>query len=135
MVTQENVLAQSKPHISRSDITWIVLPPASSTLAELRTMLGDESYVEQKVALQELLCAYFNAVAGCNGKAYNISPLGADDGVKKFKARWGLPGSGKSGGLRLALKVDCSGRRVEIAGAWVRRDDPQDADFDRAFRD
>ncbi|TKC98314.1 hypothetical protein [Polyangium fumosum] len=124
---------QVRQNLTRTDITWRVLPLAKPALDDARRLFGDDGYEEQKASLQDILCSYFNADNACTAQMSNISPLGARGEAKVFKARWGLPGGGKSGGLRLALKVYCKERRVEIAGAWVRRDEPQDADFDRAF--
>lgn len=50
-------------------------------------------------------------------------------GGKILKVRWGLPGMGKSGGLRLAVVAYCESREVVIAGAFLRSDDPDDATF------
>ena len=55
-------------------------------------------------------------------------------GGKCIKVRWGLPGQGKSGGLRLAIVVYCERRHVKICGAWKRRSDPSDAEFTEATK-
>ncbi|MCB9872264.1 MAG: hypothetical protein H6837_20585 [Planctomycetes bacterium] len=54
--------------------------------------------------------------------------------AKGLKVRFGYPGCGKSGGLRLAVLAYCSDHLVKIAGAWIRREDPDDDDLDDAFR-
>ncbi|MBK9386935.1 MAG: hypothetical protein IPN34_19140 [Planctomycetes bacterium] len=56
-------------------------------------------------------------------------------GGKCLKVRWGLSGSGKSGGLRLAIVVYCDARLVKLVGAWRRRADPGDDEFEDAFRE
>jgi hypothetical protein len=56
-------------------------------------------------------------------------------GGKCLKVRWGVPGCGKSGGLRLAVVVYCDQKRVKLAGAWNRSSDPSDSDFEEATRD
>jgi hypothetical protein len=41
-----------------------------------------------------------------------------------LKVRWGLAGEGKSGGLRLIVVAYCDEKKVVIAEALQRRDDP-----------
>jgi len=52
-----------------------------------------------------------------------------------MKVRWGLPGYGKSGSLRLILVVHCEKKEVIVAGAFWRRDDPSDDDVERVIAD
>lgn len=118
-----------------ADGTWVVLPHARGVLKQIRSYIGNAAYEQTKVALQEFLCLYFNA-GPCIGKQGNsISPIASTlcPGGKCLKVRWALPGSGKSGGLRLAVVVYCEERVVKIAGAWVRKDDPEDPEFNHAF--
>jgi hypothetical protein len=42
------------------------------------------------------------------------------------------PGSGKSGGLRFAIVAFCDSMKVVLCRAWVRKDDPSNADFEAA---
>ncbi len=119
--------------VGRSEITWLVLAAARRCLDPIRKE-NRAAYEEEKVALQEFLCGYFNSDAECKAKQGNqVSPMQATTaGGKCLKVRWGLPGHGKSGGLRLAVVAYCEERRVKIAGAWLRRDEPGDAEFSTA---
>jgi hypothetical protein len=131
------VTSSEQPHeaVTRQDITWEVLHDAQKDLAFVRAELGEDAYKETKHALQDLLCNYFNSGSQCSKKGLSISPMGATElgGGKKLKVRWALPGGGKSGGLRLAVVAFCQRRLVRIAGAWARKEDPGDADFEEAF--
>lgn len=92
-------------------------------------------YSESVDQLRWFLCTYFDAQVNCvSGLAGSLSCLGGSGTFKHFKVRWALPGGGKSGGLRLAVAVDCGARKVVIAGAWVRKDDPSNSDVDQAFQ-
>lgn len=135
MVTPTGQTSYDGEYVSRSHITWEVLDNARKDLPALRKSMGEEAYEEQKLSLQDFLCLYFNSGAQCIKKGCNISPMGATHslGGKKFKVRWALPGGGKSGGLRLAVVVYCQRKYVKIAGAWIRKDDPDDGDFEQAF--
>jgi hypothetical protein len=99
-------------------------------LAEVRTAYADGAFRDAKNALKKFLCSYFS-VGDCNvaqGKA--ICPIGATSGGGKIlKVRWGVPGCGKSGGLRLCVVVYCDRRRVVIAEAFARSDDPPSQAF------
>lgn len=119
--------------ILRSDISWRTTPRAKKNLAVFRKEAGEEVYLNQVRALQEWLCNYFNAPGSCTAQSMGISPLGGDGPAKVLKVRWGLPGRGKSGGLRLAVMAFCLELRVVVAGAWIRKEDPDDAAFDEAF--
>ncbi len=117
-----------------SDITWEVLEAAWPEIERLRRQMTVEAYEEDKRRLQAYLCNYFNSDdgRGCDAKQGKaISPVGfaTGEGGKCLKVRWALPGHGKSGGLRLAVVAYCDDKRVKLAGAWLRRDDPADADF------
>ena len=113
------------------DGTWIVAETANG-LIELKESMSEEEYAASKSALQIFLCGYFSS-GHCNTHGPNISPIGATPkGGKRFKVRWGYPGRGKSGSLRLCLAVYCEDRRVVIAQAFWRNQDPQDSDFDKA---
>ena len=82
---------------------------------------------------QDFMCAYFNMGDCSKEQGDAISPLGgAPDGWKAFKVRWGYPGCGKSGGVRLAVIVNCADLRVKLVGAWWRADNPGESDFKAA---
>lgn len=86
-------------------------------------------------------CRNFSAVIFLRGDCNNalgdtISPLKAmPKGGKVLKVRWGLPGCGKSGSLRLVVVAYCDERRVHIAQAFRRRDDPTEDDVRDAVDD
>ncbi len=99
----------------------------------MREALGAD-YNASKAALQKLLCDYFNQGECLGRQGKTIAPV--ECGVpraKGFKVRWMVPGCGKSGGLRLAVLAFCEERRVILAGAWMRIEDPKDAEFAAAF--
>ncbi|MBZ0150274.1 MAG: hypothetical protein K8J09_01990 [Planctomycetes bacterium] len=122
-----------QPH----DISWVICEAARATADTLRAELGDSRYQEVRIALKEFLCDYFSSVAACDNKlGKSISPVKCGmPGAKGLKVRFGYPGCGKSGGLRLAVLAFCQKRLVKIAGAWTRSVDPDDDDFDEAFKD
>lgn len=114
-------------------IKWLVTTLCRSQIDGVRRLLGPEGYEDTKLALRETLCDYFN-LGRCDTKAMQISPIGgAPDGGKSLKVRWQLPGCGKRGGLRLAVVAHCELRVVTLCGAWVRKDDPTDEDFQSAI--
>lgn len=113
-------------------ITWIVLPECNPVFNKIRNMLGDDGYRDNKEAFQETMCDYFN-LGECTQQALQIYPMGGTTGGgKSLKVRWQLPGCGKSGGLRLAVVAYCTKRTVKIAGAWARKDEPSDSEFNGA---
>ena len=118
-----------------TDITWIICDQARPTASALKAELGDERYEAVRVGLREFICGYFSAVGACDAKLGNsISPIKSDIRQGKgLKVRFGYPGCGKSGGLRLAVLAFCDQRMVKIAGAWIRREDPDDDDLTEAF--
>lgn len=118
------------------EVTWIVTEAARDDVARIRDTLGEENYSADVRALRRTLCGYFDAVDGCSSKlGASVVPVGASaDGGKLIKVRWGVPGCGKSGGLRLAFVAYCDSRRVVLCRAFIRRDDPDDADFESAAK-
>jgi len=112
------------------DIKWFVSEKAAADLADVRADFGD-MYNASVAALRDLLCAFFSGDGDCTGKhGTAISPVGGvPNGGKLLKVRWLRPGSGRSGGLRLAFAVYCETRRVVLCGGWVRKEEPSDADF------
>jgi len=108
---------------------WSILTH-SDGLGEARKRFDEPGFKAAKRALKEFLCDYFS-IGDCNQKlGKTISPMGATPGGGKvLKVRFGLPGGGKSGGLRLAVVAYCRERRVVIAEAFLRKDDPEDTTF------
>lgn len=122
-------------HYKRSDGKWQVGPQAK-LLFELRQQMNPEDYSAEKEALQDFLCGYFSSGKCTNSQGDSISPLKATPlGGKVLKVRWGLPGGGKSGSLRLVVVAYCEERRVYIAQAFARRDNPTGDDFQSAVDD
>lgn len=117
-----------------SDIKWEVLPQASATFRPIEAAMSTEEIKTCRAGLKEFLCAYFSAEKGCSTKlGDSISPIGGTPaGGKCLKVRWAIPGRGKSGSLRIAVVAYCDDRKVKLAGAWVRKDDPGDAEFEAA---
>jgi hypothetical protein len=104
------------------DGTWIVRKDATG-LEEIRNELGAEEYDKQKLALQKFLCDYFSTGACISKLGASISPVsGAPKGGKALKVRWGLPGSGKSGGIRLIVVVFCAEKKAVVTCAFKRKD-------------
>jgi hypothetical protein len=95
-----------------------------------------EDYEQDKQALQEFLCGYFSTGDCRNAQGSSISPMKASPkGGKVLKVRWAYPGCGKSGSLRLVVVAYCDEKRVHIAQAFARRDDPTDDDIRDAVSD
>jgi len=86
--------------------------------------------------LKAFLCDYFTSKDACHVKqGTSISPVRCEvQQAKGLKVRFGFPGCGKSGGLRLAVLAFCETKQVKIAGAWLRREDPDAEDLHDAFR-
>lgn len=119
--------------VLRREITWIVTEEGHADIADIREALGD-GYKADVASLQDMMAGYFSGDEGCTTKqGKSISPLGAtSDGGKLLKVRWMMPGCGKSGGLRFALVAYCERRTVILCRGWVRKEDPDDADFEAA---
>ena len=116
----------------RGEIEWWVLPKAATVFAELRAAMGSEAYEQDKARLQDFLCAYFSVGTCTDRQGNSIAPMrstATGKGGKCLKVRWATPGSGKSGGLRLAVVAYCDRKLVKVAGAWHRRENPSDDDF------
>ena len=112
--------------MERHDISWHLASGVLNELAELKEGLGPSAYADQRQALQDFLCGYVGTDPGCLAKlGKSISPLGSTkNGNKILKVRWGLPGQGKSGGLRLAFVTRCAERVIILAAICQRREDP-----------
>lgn len=119
--------------IQPSDITWLVKASAQSSVSEYRERVGTQ-YRNLLRSFKESICLYINSHGECASKGLNISPMGGTaNGAKAFKMRWMYPGCGKSGGLRLAILMWCSERKIIVAGMWERREDPSPNEFAHAF--
>lgn len=121
--------------IGEHEIVWRMTATAAAHVRRARDEMGEELYRDSRAAFRELMTQYINAVPGCSAKqGKTISPMGSTPGGRKaFKVRFAVPGCGRSGGFRLAVACDCGHRDVLIAAAWMRADDPADAEFDIAF--
>lgn len=121
--------------VDPATVVWEQCSGARPELRIVQDQLGEQSYLEWLEELKAFLCAYFSSERPCVQKqGKSISPVAS--GVKNgkgLKVRFGFPGCGKSGGLRLAVLAFCERRVVKIAGAWRRKDDPEDEDFRAAF--
>ena len=114
---------------SPTDGKWSALPSAEG-LKQARKLMDEQTYEENKEALKLFLCGYFSTGKCIHRQGKSISPIGSTSkGGKILKVRWGLPGQGKSGGLRLAVVAYCEEKRVVIADAFLRNTDPSDDDF------
>ena len=122
-------------HYEPNDGVWQI-GGAARLLFEIKEQMTPEQYTEAKLALQEFLYGYFGS-GDCNhALGDSISPLKATpNGGKVLKVRWALPGAGKSGSLRLVVVAYCEERRVHIAQAFSRRDNPFSDDFHAAAED
>ena len=122
-------------HYKPGDGKW-QLGGNARLLFELRQQMTPEEHERNKQALQDFLCGYFSSGDCNNALGDTISPLKATPkGGKVLKVRWGLPGCGKSGSLRLVVVAYCDERRVHIAQAFRRRDDPTEDDVRDAVDD
>lgn len=119
--------------IERSGIRWEIRE-VFPVFGELKQKHGEAWYEAQKQALQQTLCDYFSTDLGCMSKSNLIVPHGgaSEAGGKGLKIRWGLPGTGKSGGLRILAVVYCEMRRVYLVAAELRKDNPR---FEDRVRD
>lgn len=119
--------------ITQRDVTWRFSEEAAADVRDVRADLGDK-YRASVSALRDFLCGYFTMDSGCSAPlGKTISPMGSTKaGGKMLKVRWTLPGSGKSGGLRLAVVAFCNERKVILSRGFIRKDDPSDSDFEGA---
>ncbi|MEM9767806.1 MAG: hypothetical protein AAF892_08005 [Cyanobacteria bacterium P01_D01_bin.71] len=114
---------------SPTDGRWTSLPSAEG-LKQVQKLMDEQTYEQNKEALKLFLCAYFSTGKCTHKQGKSISPIGSTPkGGKILKVRWGLPGQGKSGGLRLAVVAYCEEKRVVIADAFLRNTDPDNDDF------
>ena len=122
--------------IETHTLTWKVGASADGPAGNLKKSIGETLYKASKAALQRFLCDYFRTSDLCNvPQGASITPLGGGtNGYKRLKVRWSLPGSGKSGSLRLGVSVKCKERTVLISSLRHRPSNPSasemTADFD-----
>lgn len=122
-------------HYAPEDGKWQVGEQAT-LLSALREQMTPEEYEQDKRALKEFLCGYFSSGDCRNSQGSSISPMKATPrGGKVLKVRWAYPGCGKSGSLRLVVVAYCDEKRVHIAQAFDRRENPTDSDIQNAVED
>ncbi len=122
-------------HYAPGDGKW-QLGEKATLLNELRQKMTPEDYEQDKQALKEFLCGYFSSGDCRNSQGNSICPVKASpSGGKVLKVRWAYPGCGKSGSLRLVVVAYCDEKRVVIAQAFDRREDPTDDDIRDAVSD
>lgn len=122
-------------HYVPDDGKWQVSEKAT-LLSELRERMTPEEYGQNKRALKEFLCGYFSSGDCRNSQGSSISPMkGTPLGGKVLKVRWAYPGCGKSGSLRLVVVAYCEEKRVHIAQAFDRRENPTDDEIQDAVSD
>jgi hypothetical protein len=121
--------------VRRSSILWKVAPPALKEIKPIRKEIGETNYNQNRIEFQILMTNYFSTGI-CQNKSMGISPLGfeIEAGWKPMKVRVGYFGSGKSGGLRLAVAVNCKEQKVNIVNAWRRKNDPSTKQFKESFQ-
>lgn len=128
-------LGVTDSELKPSSIVWNLGPDAWGPLGQFLNEIGLDLYRSNRTAFQQFMCAYFASDGDCRTKlGKSISPLGGgSDGWKHLKARWLVPGGGKSGGFRVALRVHCESREVVLAGVWRRSTDPSKGEFEEAL--
>ena len=121
---------------SPSDGRW-KLSSSATELRKLRRKWTDDEYETQKNAIKEFLCAYFSSDKDCRTRqGDSIIPISSTaKGGKVLKVRWGTPGCGKSGGIRLVVVAYCDELRVEIAEGVARKDSLPDGLIDTSIED
>lgn len=108
----------------------------ATLLLDLRNRMTVQEYEANKLALKRFLCGYFSSGECQAPQGSSICPVKATrKGGKVLKVRWAYPGCGKSGSLRLVVVAYCAQKRVFIAKAFDRRDDPTDQDIEEAIED
>jgi hypothetical protein len=120
--------------VAQHDIIWELSARMSREVHVLyESPLSKADYRQQTERLRAHLCKYFSS-GNCTSQALNVSVLGAgDDGAKRLKVRWALPGGGKSGGLRIAASVWCERQKVRLHAMFRRSTDPSHSEFSCAF--
>jgi hypothetical protein len=116
-----------------TELTWMVVGVAVGQLKAILDLIGEPLYNQMKAPMKSFLCGYYASTRGLT-KTRSIFPI--DSGVpgsKAFKVRWVIPGSGKSGGLRLIMLANCTSMTVRIVGAWIRKQDPSNDEIAAAI--
>lgn len=124
--------------VDADSVTWKTCSKAAAEFDEVKHLLKDDGYSDWVRDLKEALCNYFASNdSKCTRKqGSSVAPIASGvDGAKGLKVRFGFPGCGKSGGLRIGVLAYCERRLVKFAGAWIRKDDPADDEFQQAFED
>ena len=122
-------------HYEPADGKWLVANQAI-LLFDLQQRMTHEDYELDKLALKEFLCGYFSSGECRSSQGNSICPLkSSPSGGKVLKVRWAYPGCGKSGSLRLVVVAYCEEKRVVIASAFDRRQDPSEDDIQNAIGD
>ncbi|CAN5202163.1 hypothetical protein BH09SUM1_BH09SUM1_25890 [soil metagenome] len=122
-------------YYSPEDGKWQIGAKAT-LLLDLRERMTAQQYEENKHALKKFLCGYFSSGDCQSSQGSSICPVkGTRKGGKVLKVRWAYPGCGKSGSLRLVVVAYCTQKRVFIAKAFDRREDPSDEDIQEAIQD
>lgn len=107
-----------------TDIRWTVAAHAHAAAVAIEKDLGEDWYNKAKAGLKSLLSSYFGMHNRCEtGLGNTIRPVGGgSSGAVCLKVRWGLPGCGRSGGLRIIFTAWCDERSVEIQNISKRKD-------------
>lgn len=101
--------------------TVVVHVRAQPVLSGLRETHGGDWYEAQKRAFKAQVCGFIDSTEGRLDTRQGDSFCPVPGGIKM---RWLVPGSGKSGGLRLGITIDQNLRRIEIRYAEIRKNDP-----------
>jgi hypothetical protein len=124
-------MADCAEPLQRTHFQWSCEPGATQELRKYYK--SDEAYEGFLEALGIYLCNYYSATRG-RTKTKAIAPVQCGvDGGRGFKVRWMIPGGGRSGGFRLGVLAVCDRMRVVVALAELRRNDPADKEFVKAF--
>jgi hypothetical protein len=125
-------MAECPTPLVRTALLWKIEVAVERALKKV--FKDDPDLSKFKADLGDHLCVYYNATVGLK-RGSGVSPIscGVAEG-KGFKARWILPGQGKSGGLRLAVLAMCKRKTVTAVFAEVRSKEPTDAQLEKAFK-
>lgn len=121
--------------VTPDTVRWLRCRGVEPSFTEVRELLGAEGFEQWLASMKLFLCAYFSADEACaTRQGKSIAPVRCGVArAKGLKVRFAFPGAGKRGGLRLAVLAFCAERVVKLAGAWRRKDDPDEGEFQSAF--